>query len=46
MLQVALSSDRDPLDLEIEQLLTRPFVPMVSVTTAVPCSSFSIADCG
>jgi len=46
MLHVALSKERDPLDDETEQLLTRPLAPMVRVTTVVPCSSLSIACCG
>jgi hypothetical protein len=46
MLQVALSSAREPLDFDTEQLVTRPLVPTVNVTRTVPCSSFSIAEFG
>jgi hypothetical protein len=44
--QVALSSDREPLDEITEQLSTRPVTPIVSRTVTRPVSSLRRASCG
>ena len=46
ILQVAVSSDRDPLDLVTLQFETRPSVLIERLTPTVPWSSLRIASAG
>jgi len=46
ILQVALSSEDEPLDEVTVQLVTRPFGPMSSLNPVVPCSSARMAESG